>query len=274
MISPFLLAAFCVVTYLICFTLFLVLLLCFSVLTYCILSTDQRTTAILLYKYVVFNMMTRFNLNMVSLSHIIPVPRSGDLSKPDNCCGISQTCVIAKIHNRMILNRIQSGIDPHLKENQNGFWERRTTLAQILALQRIIQEVKRNNLTAELCFIDFENAFDSVYRGRPKMFHPTYSEPLRPCAQEWEPKLDSLSKYFNIQIEVLETLASFLFIIVLDYTLRQSIRRCEQELGFTITPRRSTTHPAHPSYLKMAYKSMCAQKFSHVWIHAYTLDFF
>lgn len=59
MISPVLLAAFYVVTYLLCFTLFL---------------------------------------------------------KPDNYCGISQTCVIAKMYNRMILNRIQSGIDPHLKK--------------------------------------------------------------------------------------------------------------------------------------------------------------
>ena len=31
-----------------------------------------------------------------SLSHIIPVPKSGDLSKPDNYRGISLTCIIAK----------------------------------------------------------------------------------------------------------------------------------------------------------------------------------
>lgn len=56
-----------------------------------------------------------------SLSHIIPVPKSGDLSKPDNYHGISLTYIIAKMFNRMILNRIRSAIDPHLKENQNGF---------------------------------------------------------------------------------------------------------------------------------------------------------
>ena len=41
-----------------------------------------------------------------------------------------------------------------------------------------------------------------------------------------------------------DTLAPFLFIIVLDYALRQAIQGREQELGFTITPRRSTRHPA------------------------------
>lgn len=56
-----------------------------------------------------------------SLSNIIPVPKSGALSKPDNYRGISLTCVIAKINNRMILNRIRGAIDPHLRDNQNGF---------------------------------------------------------------------------------------------------------------------------------------------------------
>ena len=38
-------------------------------------------------------------------------------------------------------------------------------MAQILALRRLIEEVKRNNLTAVLCFIDFKKAFDSIHRG-------------------------------------------------------------------------------------------------------------
>lgn len=56
-----------------------------------------------------------------SLSNIIPVPKSGDLSKPDNYRGMSLTCVIAKIYYRMILNWIRGAIDPHLRDNQNCF---------------------------------------------------------------------------------------------------------------------------------------------------------
>ncbi|KAJ8372628.1 hypothetical protein AAFF_G00280930 [Aldrovandia affinis] len=78
--------------------------------------------------------------DMWSLSNIIPVPKAGDLSKPDNYRGISLTCIAAKVYNRMILNRIRHAIDPHLRENQNGFREERTTVAQILALRRIIEE--------------------------------------------------------------------------------------------------------------------------------------
>ena len=54
------------------------------------------------------------------------------------------------------------------------------------------------------------------------------------------------SEEFDILAGVLQgdTLAPFLFIIVLDYALRQAISGRERELGFTITPRRSRRFPA------------------------------
>lgn len=41
-----------------------------------------------------------------------------------------------------------------------------------------------------------------------------------------------------------DTLAPFLFITVLDFTLRRAIDGREAEIGFTITPRQSRPHPA------------------------------
>ena len=73
---------------------------------------------------------------------------------------------MAKIYNRLILNRIRAAVDPKLRYNQNGFRVKRTTVGQILALRRIIEEVKNNNLPAVLTFIDFKKAFDSIHRGK------------------------------------------------------------------------------------------------------------
>ncbi|KAJ4938949.1 hypothetical protein JOQ06_028414 [Pogonophryne albipinna] len=112
-----------------------------------------------------------------SLSNIIPVPKAGDLSKPDNYGGISLTCITAKVYNQMILNRIRHAIDPHLRENQNGFREGRSTAAQILALRRMIEEVKKDNLTAVLCFIDFKKAFDSIHRSTMVKILEAYGVP-------------------------------------------------------------------------------------------------
>ena len=190
-----------------------------------------------------------------SLSNIIPVPKAGDLSKPDNYRGISLTCITAKVYNRMILNRIRPAIDPHLRENQNGFREERTTAAQILALRRLIEEVKKNNLTAVLCFIDFKKAFDSIHRGTMMKILKAYGVPpnllraiesMYACSRAMVVTPDGNSEEFDILAGVLQgdTLAPFLFVIVLDYALRKAINGREQELGLTLTPRRSRRHPA------------------------------
>jgi len=57
---------------------------------------------------------------------------------------------------------------------------------------------------------------------------------------------DGETDQFDIMAGVLQgdTLAPFLFILVLDYALRRAISGREAELGFTITPRRSRRHPA------------------------------
>ena len=185
----------------------------------------------------------------------MPVPKSGDLSKPDNYRGISLTCIIAKVYNRMILNRVRQAIDPLLRKNQNGFREGRTTTSQILALRRMIEEVKKNNLTAVLCFIDFKKAFDSIHRGMMLKILKAYNIPpnlLRAIESMYAGTRarvvtpDGNSEEFGILAGVMQgdTLAPFLFIIVLDYALRKAISGREQELGFTLTPRRSRRYPA------------------------------
>ena len=46
-----------------------------------------------------------------SFMNIIPVPKSGDLSVTDNYRGISLTCIMAKIFNRLLLNHIREVLD-------------------------------------------------------------------------------------------------------------------------------------------------------------------
>ena len=93
-----------------------------------------------------------------SFMNIIPVPKSGDLTNTNNYRGISLICIIAKIYNRLILNRIRSVIDVKLRINQNGFHPKRTTVAQILTLGRIIEGVKANHLPAIITFIDLKKS--------------------------------------------------------------------------------------------------------------------
>ena len=124
-----------------------------------------------------------------------------------------------------------------------------------MALRRLIEEVKKNNLTAVLCFIDFKKAFDSIHRGAMMKILKAYGVPsnlLRAIEAMYagtRAKVvtpDGDTEEFDILAGVMQgdTLAPFLFVIVLDYALRKAINGRELELGFTLTPRRSRGHPA------------------------------
>ena len=112
-----------------------------------------------------FNEKQDFRTMVTFGSYIIPVPKSGHLTVTDNYRGISLTCIVARMFNRMMLNRLRPAIDPLLRNNQNGFREGRST-SQILGLRRIIEELKLNNLSVVITFIDFKKAFGSIRRGK------------------------------------------------------------------------------------------------------------
>ena len=187
-----------------------------------------------------------------SRSNIAPIPKTGNLSNPANYRGISLSCIIAKMYNRLMLNRIRKVIDPLLRNNQNGFRTGRSTIGQILAVRRIIEEAKTNNLPAILTFIDFKKAFDSIHRGKMLQILKAYGVPPRLLKAIGSMYKDTFAKvltpdgetaWFKLLAGVLQgdTLAPFLFIIVLDYALRKAISGREVELGLTIKPR---SHPA------------------------------
>ena len=186
---------------------------------------------------------------------IVPVPKSGDLSKTDNYRGISLISLVMKMYNRLLLNRLRPVIDPLLRINQNGFRQKRTTVGQILALRRILEGVKDKNLSCIMTFIDFRKAFDSIHRGKLMNILRAYGIPekivsaIAATYSETQAKVrtpDGDTESFQILAGVLQgdTLAPFLFIIALDYALRSAISGQEEKMGFTLTKKASRRIPA------------------------------
>ena len=99
------------------------------------------------------------------ISGIVPIPKKGDLTIPENYRGISLTQTAAKVYNRLLLNRIRPELEKILRPNKNGFRPLRYTSSQILALRRIIEEMRNHQKEAAIIFIDFKKAFDSVDRN-------------------------------------------------------------------------------------------------------------
>ena len=101
-----------------------------------------------------------------------------------------------------------------------------------------------------MTFIDFKKAFDMVHRGKMIKILRAYGIPdiivkaIEDTYHKTKAKVitpDGETGEFDTYGGVLQgdTLAPYLFIIVLDYCLRLAINGREEHLGFTINPRRS-----------------------------------
>ena len=186
-----------------------------------------------------------------SKSIIITIPKKGELGIPKNYRGISLTYIAAKIYNRILLHRIEYPIENILRDNHNGFRAGRSTIGHILALRRLMEGIKAENLTAVLSFIDFRQPFDSIHRKKMLKILMAYGIPgkiVNAIAIMYDNTLakvrspDGDTDFLMVLSGVLQgdTLAPLLFVIVLDYALRISI---DTKLGFTVTPRRSRRYP-------------------------------
>ena len=155
----------------------------------------------------------------------------------------------------MLLNRLRPKIDRYLRYNQNGFRPGRSTIPQVLELRRIIEGVKKYHLPSIMVFIYFSKAFDSINHQAMFKIFAAYDIPERIInaimlmytnikAKVVSP--DSYTDYFQIFSGVMQgdTLAPYLFVIVLDYAMRQATQGKEQELGFTLRRRQGRRTPA------------------------------
>ena len=125
---------------------------------------------------------------------------------------------------------------------------------QILCLPRLIEESNLSDLDLALVFVDFSKAFDSVDRSKMFEILKLYGIPDQIIAaikvmytgtSSTVLSADGETPSFPILAGILQgdTLAPFLFIIVVDYVLRISVDSISEK-GYMLHPRRSSRHPA------------------------------
>ena len=187
-------------------------------------------------------------------SLLIPIHKKGEISDCNNYRGIALMSIAAKLFNRILLMRIRSVLDDHLRTNQNGFRPDRSTTQQILCLRRIIEGCKtmRDHKLLAI-FIDFKKAFDSVtwtsilsillaYGIPPLLVNAVLALYKGAKAQVFTS--DGTSDPFSLTTGVLQgdTLAPYLFVIVVDYVMRKAV--VDDSLGFQYQKKRSSRYPA------------------------------
>ena len=147
-----------------------------------------------------------------------------------NYRGINLKQTVAKIYSKLLLHRIRPVLENILGDNQNGFRERRLTTAQIFMLRCIIEGVKQKQLPFVIIFVDFSKAFDSIDRSKMEQILEAYgiinviikAIIMYKNTRAFVRPPDGDTEFFDIIAGVLQgdTLAPYLFIIVLDYVLR------------------------------------------------------
>ena len=142
--------------------------------------------------------------------------------------------IASKVLSKILINRIQTGVDHALRKEQAGFRRGRGTVEQIFILRNILEQANEWNATVYIHFVDFEKAFDSVHRdslwvimkknGIPqkliRMVQTLYED--FQCAVVDE---NETTDFFPVLTGVKQgcCMSGFLFLLVIDWVMRQTV---------------------------------------------------
>ena len=93
---------------------------------------------------------------------IIPIHKSGDKTQVTNYRPISLLCILSKVLERIIYNRIMNFAMNSFTLHQFGFLPKRSTLQQLILFTEKLLDGKSNKNEVDVIYMDFRKAFDSV----------------------------------------------------------------------------------------------------------------
>ena len=163
---------------------------------------------------------------------IIPIHKKGDRKECNNARGISLLSVPGKVFTRVMLNRINDTVDETLRENQCGFRKGRGCSDQIFILRQLIEKKLEFNEDLVMCFIDFAQAYDSIWReGAWKLLgkYGIHAKIIRIMENLYSTVLACIridgeeTEWFKIKTGFRQgcILSPMLFNIILDYIMRR-----------------------------------------------------
>ena len=179
---------------------------------------------------------------------IVKLPKKGDRTKCGNWRGITLLSTVCKVMGRIILGRMQKAIDTKIRREQAGFRKNRGCRDQIFVLRNIIEQCYEWNSCLYLTFVDFEKAFDSIYRQKMWDILEAYGVPNKirsiikdlyednQCSVVCDGKL---SPWFEVKSGVRQgcMLSPMLFLITLDWVMNRVTQEERSGIQWTLTER-------------------------------------
>ena len=164
------------------------------------------------------------------------IPKKGNSSSLVNQRGIAKICAFATLTNKLLLARIRDIIEPQLLGVQSGFRAGRSRVEQSMALRYILDMCSISRRMTIIIFVDFNKAFDSIDRRAISIVLSKYgvSELLIANVVQFCIGTSAVvaaahrkTGRFSTTSGVLycDTLAHILFITLLDYVLRETLKQ-------------------------------------------------
>lgn len=101
------------------------------------------------------------------IGSIVPIFKNkGDKNDPKNYRPITILSCVGKLFTAVLNNRLTEYLETYqlLNKNQAGFRKKHSTVDHIFVLHTLAEICKRRNKKLFCCFVDFQKAFDSVWR--------------------------------------------------------------------------------------------------------------
>ena len=92
--------------------------------------------------------------------------KKGLKSNAENYRPISLTCILSKIFEKILRNHVLDHFMPHVYANQYGFLPRKSCLSNLLDCMDHVYDILDSGEDADIIYLDFMKAFDSVSHKR------------------------------------------------------------------------------------------------------------
>ena len=128
-------------------------------------------------------MQSRSIPNEWKIHKIVPIPKSSDLSMVQNYRPISLLCILSKILESIIYNKVIDFIHPLISKRQFGFLQNRSCLSQLLSLFSFIVNSIESKKPCDTVFLDFRKAFDTI--PHPELLFKLWSHGITGPLWHW-----------------------------------------------------------------------------------------
>ena len=167
---------------------------------------------------------------------IVPIYKSKDKQECGNYRGISLLSIPSKVYTKILQQRIRKYVEESVSEEQAGFRKGRGTIDQLFVIRQLAEKYWEKNQTLFNNFIDFKQAFDSVWQkglwqvlrnfGIPEdliqLLEDLYRKTVSAVRIDGE-----LTEWFKVTVGVRQgcNLSPYLFNLILEAMMMEALKK-------------------------------------------------